>query len=84
MFCVIMLLVAIGVVMVYSASSYFAFINTKIACIFKKDRDYGLLLGIIAMFATINIDYHKGTKDIQKILMLVTTILLLVVFAFLK
>ena len=81
MFCVIMLLVAIGVVMVYSASSYFAFYKYEDSMYFLKRQGLWATLGIIAMFATINIDYHKY-KRYTKILMLVTTILLLVVFAF--
>ena len=36
MFCVIMLLVAIGVVMVYSASSYFAFYKYEDSMYFLK------------------------------------------------
>lgn len=81
MFCVIMLLVAIGVVMVYSASSYFAFYKYEDSMYFLKRQGLWAILGILCMFTTINIDYHKY-KKYSGILMVVTTILLLVVFAF--
>lgn len=81
MFCVIMLLVAIGVVMVYSASSYFAFYKYEDSMYFLKRQGLWAILGILCMFTTINIDYHKY-KKYSRIIMVVTTILLLVVFAF--
>lgn len=81
MFCVIMLLVAIGVVMVYSASSYFAFYKHEDSMYFLKRQGLWAILGMFCMFATINIDYHKYKRH-TKMLMLITTVLLLVVFAF--
>ncbi|MDF2884414.1 MAG: cell cycle protein FtsW/RodA/SpoVE family, partial [Clostridiaceae bacterium] len=64
LFSVIMLLVAIGVVMVYSASSYSAFFNPnyKDSMFFFKKQALWALIGIVAMFFAIKIDYHKYKK----------------------
>lgn len=81
LFCVIMLLVAIGVVMVYSASSYFAFYKHSDDMHFLKRQGVWAMLGVASMIFTINIDYHKY-KRYTGLIMIITTILLLVVFAF--
>ncbi|WP_125152217.1 stage V sporulation protein E [Clostridium rectalis] len=82
LFCVIMLLVAIGVIMVYSASSYFAFYKFKgDSMYYLKRQGLWAIIGIFFMLFAINYDYHK-LKKYTKILMIITTILLLVVFAF--
>lgn len=80
----VLLLVAIGVVMVYSASSYSALNSSQ----FKNDDMYFLkkqgiaaIMGLIALFMMEKIDYHK-LKKITGILVIVTIILLLAVFAF--
>lgn len=83
LFSTIMLLVAIGVVMVYSASSYSAFFNPNIkdSTYFLKKQGAAALIGIVFMFATIKIDYHK-IKRYTTILMIITAGLLAVVLAF--
>ncbi|GAA0723946.1 stage V sporulation protein E [Clostridium malenominatum] len=81
LFCIIMLLLAIGVVMVYSASSYFAFYKYSDDMHFLKRQGAWAIIGVASMIATINIDYHKY-KRYTGLIMIVTTILLLVVFAF--
>lgn len=80
----VLLLVAIGVIMVYSASSYSA-LNSKN---FKYDDMYFLkkqglaaIMGLVALFIVEKIDYHKLKKITGK-LIVVTIILLLVVLAF--
>lgn len=78
LFCVIMLLVAIGVIMVYSASSYFAFYKYEDSMYFLKRQGSWAIIGIFAMFVTINIDYHNY-KRYTKLLMIITIILLIVV-----
>ncbi|WP_027624720.1 stage V sporulation protein E [Clostridium lundense] len=79
LFCVIMLLVAIGVVMVYSASSYFAFYKYKgDSMYFLKRQGLWAILGMSAMFVTINMDYHIY-KRYTRLIMIITTILLFVV-----
>lgn len=81
LFSTIMLLVAIGVIMVYSASSYSAFFAIHDSMFYLKKQGLSAVLGVIAMFFTIKIDYHK-MKKYTKILMIATVVLLAVVFAF--
>lgn len=83
LFSTIMLLVAIGVVMVYSASSYSAFFNSSIkdSMYFLKKQGAVAVVGIIAMFFAIKTDYHK-IKKYTKIIMVGAVILLTAVFAF--
>lgn len=83
LFCTIMLLVSVGVVMVYSASSYSAFLNPQIkdSTYFLKKQGMWAIIGIICMFSTIKMDYHKIKKH-TKIIMIITIGLLLLVFLF--
>lgn len=83
LFSTIMLLVAVGVIMVYSASSYSAFFNPAIkdSMFFLKKQGAVALVGIGAMFFTIRMDYHK-IKKYTKIIMIGAIILLTAVFAF--
>ncbi|MBD7910062.1 stage V sporulation protein E [Clostridium sp. Sa3CVN1] len=79
-YCVLILL-AIGIVMVYSASSYFAMFKYKDSTFFLKKQIIFGVLGIIALFFTANIDYHR-LKKITVPLMVITVPLLLLVYAF--
>lgn len=83
LFSTIMLLVAIGVVMVYSASSYSAFFNTAIkdSTYYLKKQGIAALIGVVFMFITIKIDYHK-IKKYTTVFMIITVVLLAVVLAF--
>lgn len=81
LFCTILLLVTVGVIMVYSASSYTSFFGMQDSMFFLKKQALWAVIGIIAMFFTIKLDYHLVKKHIA-LLMIVTTALLLVVFAF--
>ncbi len=83
LFSTIMLLVAIGVIMVYSASSYSAFFNPDIkdSMYFLKKQGVAAVIGTLFMFAAIKFDYHK-IKKYTKILMIIAVILLCAVFAF--
>ncbi|AKA70240.1 stage V sporulation protein E [Clostridium scatologenes] len=83
LFSTIMLLVAIGVVMVYSASSYSAYFNPHIkdSTYYLKKQAGAALVGILFMFMTIKLDYHK-IKKYTKIIMIITVVLLAAVFAF--
>lgn len=83
LFSTIMLLVAIGVIMVYSASSYSAFFNPAIndSMYYLKKQGLSAIIGIVAMFFTIKTDYHKIRKH-TKIAMIATIVLLAAVFAF--
>ena len=83
MFSTILLLVSIGVVMVYSASSYSAFFNPTIndSMYYLKRQAINAVIGLILMFFTIKLDYHQ-LKKYTGIFMVITIALLLIVFAF--
>lgn len=81
LFCTIMLLVAIGVVMVYSASSYSAFYEYHDSMHFFKRQALWAAIGIAMMLFILKLDYHK-LKKITFILMILTVGLLFLVFAF--
>jgi cell division protein FtsW len=73
-----MILVAIGVVMVFSASSYSSFFKYNDSMLYLKKQGAFAVIGIIAMALVIRTDYHK-LKKITNMLMLVTAGLLVVV-----
>ncbi|MCY6483717.1 stage V sporulation protein E [Clostridium aestuarii] len=84
LFATIMTLVAIGVVMVYSASSYTA-LHSK-GCryddmFFLKKQSLWVIIGTICMVVAEKRDYHKLKKN-TNFFMIVTIILLMAVFAF--
>ena len=81
LFSTIMLLVAVGLVMVFSASSYSAFFTYHDSMKFLKKQGASAIVGVIAMCLIIKTDYHK-IKKYTGILMIITVILLCVVFAF--
>lgn len=83
LFATIMLLVAIGVVMVYSASSYKAFFDksTRDSMFYLKRQGLWAIIGTFLMFFTVKFDY-KRIKKYTKLLMIVSVIFLLAVFAF--
>ncbi|MDD6771917.1 MAG: putative lipid II flippase FtsW [Inconstantimicrobium porci] len=64
LFYTIFLLVAIGVVMVYSASSYTALVNqaSHDSTLFLKKQALCALIGALIMFFAIKIDYHIFRK----------------------
>ncbi|OAA89258.1 lipid II flippase FtsW [Clostridium coskatii] len=83
LFATIMLLVAIGVVMVYSASSYKAFFDksTRDSMFYLKRQGLWAIIGTFLMFFTVKFDY-KRIKKYTKLLMIISVIFLLAVFAF--
>ncbi len=83
LFTTIMLLTAIGVVMVYSASSYKAFFDksTQDSMYFLKRQGLWALIGTFFMFCTIKLNYKK-IKKYTKVLMIICVAFLLMVFAF--
>lgn len=81
LFSTIILLVAIGVVMVYSASSYYAAFKFNDPEYFLKKQFLWACIGGIFMIAAIKIDYHL-IKKYTGVIMVVTVVLLLAVFAF--
>ena len=77
----IVILLAIGVVMVYSASSYFAMVNYNDSTAFLKKQALFAVIGFIAMIFISRCDYHK-LKKLTGILLIITPILLVAVYAF--
>ncbi|MEG0132619.1 MAG: stage V sporulation protein E [Clostridium sp.] len=81
LFAVIVMLVTIGVVMVYSASSYFSAFKYDDAEYFLWKQLQWAAIGFVGMIMTLNIDYHKY-KKFTKILMVLTFVALCMVFLF--
>jgi len=81
LFVTIMLLVAIGVVMVYSASSYYSAFKYNDPELFFKKQLMWAGIGFVFMIIAIKIDYHI-IKRYTVILMIITAISLIAVFAF--
>lgn len=81
LFSTVMLLVAIGIVMIYSASSYSAFFQYKDSMYFLKRQGLWVIIGIGCMFFMIKVDYHK-IKKYTGMLMIFTFVLLVVVLLF--
>jgi len=81
LFATIMLLVAIGVVMVYSASSYYSAFKFNDPEYFLKKQFLWACIGCIFMVTAIKIDYHI-IKKYTGVIMIVTIILLFAVFVF--
>ena len=81
LFATIMLLVVIGVVMVYSASSYSAAFTFNDPEYFLKKQFMWACVGSVFMVIAIKTDYHI-IKKYTGIIMVVTVILLLAVFVF--
>jgi len=83
LFSTILLLVGIGVIMVYSASSYSTSNNPAIndGMFYLKKQALWAALGLGCMIFIMNIDYHV-LKKYTKLIMILTVLLLCVVFAF--
>ena len=81
LFYTILVLLAIGIIMVYSASSYYSMNETGSSTSYLKKQLLATVLGLIAMAVTMSIDYHK-LKKIVWIAYIVTAPLLLLVKAF--
>lgn len=78
LFATIMLLVAIGVVMVYSASSYIAMYKYKNDMYFLQRQGVFAIIGFSFMMIISRIDYHNIRNHTGKI-MIVSVVLLLIV-----
>jgi cell division protein FtsW len=81
LFATVMLLVSIGVVMVYSASSYSSAFKLNDPEYYLKKQFMWACIGLGFMITAIKIDYHI-IKKYTGILMVSTIVLLIVVFAF--
>jgi len=80
-FYTVALLLVIGVVMVYSASSYYAMFINKDSMFYLKRQLVSALIGVGAMAFTMCFDYHKLKKYTVGI-MIVSIFLLISVFFF--
>lgn len=80
-FYTVLILVSIGTVMIYSASSYSAMFQTHDSMYYLKKQILACGLGVLAMLFFMAIDYHK-LKRFTGILMIVTIPLLLAVYLF--
>lgn len=81
MFASILILLAIGVIMVYSASSYIALYGKKDSMFYLKRQALWAVLGVTTMCIFMNYDYHK-LKKYTTLLMIACVPLLFLVFAF--
>ncbi|WP_291635932.1 stage V sporulation protein E [Clostridium sp.] len=81
LFAIIMLLVTIGVVMVYSASSYYAAFKLNDPEYYLKKQFMWACIGSVFMITAIKIDYHI-LKKYTGFIMVITIVLLLAVFGF--
>lgn len=79
LFATILILLAIGVVMIYSASSYSALYIEKDSMYYLKRQLMWSILGIGAMIFTIMIDHHK-IRRLTGVLMLISIPLLFMPF----
>ncbi len=80
-FYTVALLLTIGVVMVYSASSYYAMFINKDSMYYLKRQLGSAVIGVVAMAFTMCIDYHK-LKKYTIAIMIVSIPLLIAVFFF--
>lgn len=80
-FCSLALLLGIGIVMVYSASSFYAMFHENDSMYFLKRQLIWAIIGVIAMSFMMNIDYHK-LKKITPVALLSAVPLLIAVFFF--
>ncbi|GAB6170359.1 stage V sporulation protein E [Clostridium carnis] len=80
-FYAVVLLLAVGVVMVYSASSYYAMFKEGDSMVFLRKQLLCAIIGLISMIFMMSIDYHK-LKKITPYLLIVTIPLLVAVFFF--
>ncbi|MDM8312469.1 MULTISPECIES: stage V sporulation protein E [Clostridium] len=78
LFTIVMLLLAIGIIMVYSASSYSALYKDKDSMLYLKKQLIFGTLGVISMMIVMKIDYHKYKKWSPWILLGCIPLLLLV------
>ena len=73
------ILLSIGVIMVYSASSFYAMFHNNDSMYFFKRQLIWAIIGIISMSIMMSIDYHK-LKKITPQLLICTIPLLIAVF----
>lgn len=75
-----LILVAFGIIMLYSASSSRAYVQYNDSLYYMKGQVKGLILGLIAMFITSRLDYHVYLKFSVPIYIFAGLLLVLVLF----
>ena len=75
----VVLLAILGTIFIYSASNYSAKSTYNDSFYFVKKQLLGIVLGVIAMFFTARIDYHK-LKKLNVFISIISFILLALVF----
>lgn len=75
---VIIILLSIGAIMVYSASSYYALYTEGSSAHFMKKEMIWVIAGFLGMVFTMSIDYHKY-KKITPFLFIITILVLIAV-----
>jgi len=80
-FYTVALLLVIGVVMVYSASSYSAMFMYKDSMFFLKKQLISAVVGVVAMSVTMCMDYHKIKKYTVGIMVICIILLIVVLFS---
>lgn len=80
-FYTVLLLVAIGTVMVYSASSYYAMFTYGDSMFFLKKQLMLVPIGFVAMFFMMGFDYHKIKKYAPLLLAICIPLLIAVFFS---
>lgn len=74
------ILLSIGVVMVYSTSSFYAMFHNNDSMYFFKRQLIWAIIGVISMTVMMSIDYHKLKKITRKLLLLTIPLLIAVFF----
>lgn len=74
------ILLSIGVVMVYSTSSFYAMFHNNDSMYFFKRQLIWAIIGVISMSIMMSIDYHKLKKITPKLLLLTIPLLIAVFF----
>ncbi|GAA0085042.1 stage V sporulation protein E [Clostridium sp. MB05] len=80
-FYAVIFLLAIGVIMIYSASSYYAMFKEGDSMVYLKKQLIWAITGLVAMGVMVTFDYHK-LKKITPHLLIITVPLLVAVFFF--
>lgn len=80
MFYAICLLLAVGVVMIYSASSYYSMFHYDDSMYYLKRQLVWAVLGMSGMIFVMNIDYHNIRKFTPHLLIITIPVLLAVFF----
>lgn len=75
----VFLLIALGVLFIYSASSYSALSNYNDSFYFVKKQLFGAFAGFLVMLFFVNFNYHKFLK-LKWVVVAVSVVLLLLVF----